>query len=58
MLYVLAGVSLTPWWTTEQQRHLTVGHGLLGQIVVDHDGVLAIVSEVSLKLVSMPAHHL
>lgn len=26
--------------------HLTVGHGLLGQVVVEDDGVLAVVAEV------------
>lgn len=43
--YSLSWVGLTPWWTTEKQRHLTVGNGLLGQIVVDDDGVLAVVTE-------------
>lgn len=42
----VAGVSLTPGRTTEQQRHLTVGDGLLGQIVVDDNSVLAIITEV------------
>ena len=31
--------------TTEKQRHLTVGNGLLGQIVVDDKSVLAVVTE-------------
>uniref|UniRef100_A0A182SVP3 Uncharacterized protein n=1 Tax=Anopheles maculatus TaxID=74869 RepID=A0A182SVP3_9DIPT len=39
-------VGLTTWRTTQQQRHLTVGDGLLGQIVVDDQGVLAVVTEV------------
>jgi len=43
---ILSGVSLTPGWATEQQGHLTVSHGLLGEIVVDDDGVHAIVSEI------------
>lgn len=28
-LYLLSRVGLTSWWTTEQERHLTVGDGLL-----------------------------
>jgi hypothetical protein len=43
--YSLAGVGLTSRRTTEKERHLTVGDGLLGQIVVDNQGVLSIVSE-------------
>jgi hypothetical protein len=31
-------VSLTTRRTTEEQRHLTVGHGLLRQVVVDDQG--------------------
>lgn len=38
-------VGLTTGRTTQQQRHLTVGDGLLGQIVVDDQGVLAVVTE-------------
>jgi hypothetical protein len=41
----VTGVGLTSRRTTEKERHLTVGDGLLGQIVVDDDGVLSIVSE-------------
>jgi hypothetical protein len=41
----VTGVSLTTGGTAEQQRHLTVGNGLLGQIVVDDDGVTAVVTE-------------
>lgn len=37
--------SLTTRGTTQQQRHLTVSHRLLGQIVVDDQGVLAGVTE-------------
>ena len=42
---LLAGVGLTSRRTTEKERHLTVGDGLLGQIVVDNDGVLSVVTE-------------
>jgi hypothetical protein len=42
---VLSWVSLTSWWTTEQEGHLTVGNSLLGQIVVDDDGVLSVITE-------------
>jgi hypothetical protein len=41
----ITGVGLTSRRTTEEQRHLTVGNGLLGQIVVDDDGVTAVVTE-------------
>lgn len=41
----VTGVSLTSGGTTQQQGHLTVGNGLLGQIVVDDQGVLSIVTE-------------
>ena len=41
----VTGVGLTSGGTTEQQRHLTVGNGLLGQIIVDDDGVAAVVTE-------------
>jgi len=42
----ITGVSLTTWGTTKQKGHLTVGDGLLGQIVKDDQGVLAVVTEV------------
>jgi len=41
----VTGVSLTSWWTTEKERHLTVGNGLLRQIVEDNQGVLAVIAE-------------
>ena len=42
----VTGVSLTAWGTPEQQRHLPVGDGLLGQVVEDDDSVHAVVAEV------------
>lgn len=42
----VTGVSLTAGGTTEKQRHLTVGNGLLGKIVVDDERVLAVITEV------------
>lgn len=42
----VTGVSLTTRRTTEQERHLTVGNGLLGQIIVDDQSVLSSVTEV------------
>lgn len=42
----ITGVSLTSGGTTEQQRHLTVSNGLLGQIVINDESVLARISEV------------
>jgi hypothetical protein len=41
----VTGVSLTTGGTTEKERHLTVSHSLLGQIIVDDEGVLAVVTE-------------
>jgi hypothetical protein len=38
-------ISLTSGWTTEKEGHLTVGNSLLGEIVEDDKGVLAIVTE-------------
>jgi hypothetical protein len=42
----ITGVSLTTGGTSEEEGHLSVGDGLLGKIVVDDQGVLAVVSEV------------
>merc|ERR1719452_180778 len=42
----ISRVSLTTWGTSQQQRHLTVSHGLLGQVVEDDDGVHSVVPEV------------
>lgn len=41
----ITGVSLTSGWATEKEGHLTVGDGLLGEIVEDDEGVLAVVTE-------------
>lgn len=38
-------VRLTTWRTTEQQRHLTVGHSLLRQVIEDDEGVASVVTE-------------
>ena len=42
----VTGVGLTARGTTQKERHLAVSHGLLGEIVVEDHGVLAVVSEV------------
>ena len=42
----VTGVGLTSRRTTEEEGHLTVGDGLLGKIVVEDHGVLAVVTEV------------
>merc|ERR1712079_965693 len=42
----ISGVSFTAGGAPQQQGHLSVGHGLLGQVVEDDDGVHAVVSEV------------
>jgi len=41
----VTGVGLTTGGTTQKQGHLTVGNGLLGQVIVDDDGVTAVVTE-------------
>lgn len=41
----VTGERLTTRGTTEQQRHLTVGDGLLGQVIVGDDGVAAVITE-------------
>mmetsp|Transcript_9353 Transcript_9353/g.20787 ORF Transcript_9353/g.20787 Transcript_9353/m.20787 type:complete len:370 (-) Transcript_9353:645-1754(-) len=42
----ISGVGLTTGGTTEQERHLTVCHSLLGEIIVKDDGVLSVVAKV------------
>ena len=42
----VAGVGLAAGRAAEQQRHLAVGDGLLREVVVEDDGVLAVVPEV------------
>mmetsp|Transcript_24779 Transcript_24779/g.45972 ORF Transcript_24779/g.45972 Transcript_24779/m.45972 type:complete len:512 (+) Transcript_24779:271-1806(+) len=42
----ISGVGLTTRRTTEQQRHLTVGNGLLGKIIVEDHSMLSVVTEV------------
>ena len=42
----ITGVSLTTRGSSEEEGHLTVGNSLLGQIVVDDEGVLRVVTEV------------
>ena len=39
-------VGLSAGGSSKQERHLSVSDGLLGQIVVDNEAVLAVVSEV------------
>ena len=41
----VSGVGLAAWGTAQQQRHLSVGHGLLGQIVEDDERVHPVVPE-------------
>ena len=41
----ISGVSLTTRGTTKEQGHLTIGHSLLGQVIVDDQSVFAIVTE-------------
>src|SRR5690606_28996856 len=39
----VAGVRLAAGRAAQQQRHLAVRHGLLGEVVVNDEGVLAVV---------------
>lgn len=41
----ISWVSLTSGWATEKERHLTIGDGLLGQIIEDDESVLSVVTE-------------
>jgi len=43
--HLLSRVSFTPRGTSKQQRHLTVCHGLLGQIIVDDESMFSRISE-------------
>jgi len=42
----VSGVGLASRWATEEERHLTIGNGLLGQVVIDNNGVVAGVAEI------------
>src|SRR6478735_8274743 len=42
----VAGIGFAARRAAQQQRHLAVGDGLLGQIVIDDDGVHAVVAEI------------
>ena len=42
----ISGVSLTTWRSSKEERHLSVGDGLLGEIIIDDESVLAVISEV------------
>jgi len=42
----ITGVGLTTGGSSQEEGHLSVGDGLLRQIVIDDQGVLAVVSEV------------
>ena len=41
----ITGVSLTAWGTPQEQGHLPISDGLLGQIVKNDQGVHAVVTE-------------
>src|SRR5690606_15038746 len=42
----VARISFAARRTTQQKRHLTISDGLLGQIVIAYEGVLAVVTEI------------
>lgn len=39
----VTGVGLTTWGSPQQEGHLSVGHGLFRQVVVDNQSVLAVI---------------
>jgi hypothetical protein len=41
----ITGVGLSAGRSSQKERHLSVGNSLLGQIVVDNEAVLAVISE-------------
>ena len=41
----LSRVCLTSRRTTEQERHLSIGNGLLRQVIVHYDGVLSVITK-------------
>lgn len=42
----ISGISLSTGRSSQKEGHLSVGDGLLGEIVIDDEGVFAVVSEV------------
>src|SRR5665213_596064 len=42
----VTGIGLAARRATQQQRHLAIGHSLLGKVVIDDDGVHAVVAEI------------
>lgn len=42
----IAGIRFAAWRATEQETHLAVGYGLLGEVVVYDEGVLAVIPKV------------
>jgi hypothetical protein len=42
----VTGIGFTTRWTAQQQRHLPVGHGLFGKVVVNAERVFAAISEI------------
>ena len=40
----VAGVGLASRRTAKRERHLTVGDGLLGKVIVNDEGVLAVIA--------------
>jgi hypothetical protein len=42
----IARVCFTSWWSFEQERHLSICNGVLGEVVVDDECVFAVIEEV------------
>ena len=41
----ISWVGLTTRWSSEKKRHLTVGNGLLGEIIINDKSMLSVVAE-------------
>ncbi len=42
----VARISFTSWWSAQKQRDLTICPSLLGQVIINNQGILTAVSEV------------
>ena len=41
----VARIGFTTWWTTKQKRHLAIRNSLLGKVIINDEGVHAVVAE-------------
>src|SRR5690606_32142217 len=42
----VARISFAAWWTTQQQGNLTISPSLLGQVIINNQGILTAIAEV------------